>query len=520
MRAAVFHKFLNSAAPAVLCIMLFSACGGKSGSAETQDSISADEQLARQYCGSCHLYPEPEKLNKNTWKYGIFPAMGPKVGIYKHGGMDYPPNERGDTNLKTNIFPDKPVIDPVIWGKILDFYLSRAPEEVMPQVRYAGIGNSTGLFSPMMPEAGGVKGPMTVFVRIDPSRKLIFYGEGNGNTLSTYGADLKRRSTISLKGAPSWIHDDGKTLQVTNIGSIFPSNKREGSLQEARIDAQGNLQAGGLLLQNLGRPVMIQKADLEGNGEEDWIVNGFGHLEGEFYWLPDGDPRKKKVLRQEPGAIKTVITDFNKDGKPDLMTLFCQGKEGIYLFENQGYGAFRERRLLEFSSLNGSSGFELADMNGDGHTDIVYTAGDNADYSMVLKNFHGVYIYLNDGKNNFAQSSWFFPVNGCYKALVRDFDLDGDFDMLSLSFFADYVNQPNEILLLFINQGNMQFLPTEVDGFRNGRWLTADAGDLDGDGDEDVVLGNFSQGPGQIPREAAGHWFTQPGFMLLKNNAR
>jgi hypothetical protein len=43
---------------------------------------------------------------------------------------------------------------------------------------------------------------------------------------------------------------------------------------------------------------------------------------------------------------------------------------------------------------------------------------------------------------------------------------------------------------------------------------------LDGDGDEDVVLGNFSQGPGQIPREAAGHWFTQPGFMLLKNNAR
>ena len=520
MRAVVFHKLLNSAAPAVLCIMLFSACGGKSGSAETQDSISADEQLARQYCGSCHLYPEPEKLNKNTWKYGIFPAMGPKVGIYKHGGMDYPPNERGDTNLKTNIFPDNPVIDPVIWGKILDFYLSRAPEEVMPQVRYAGIGNSTGLFSPMMPEAGGVKGPMTVFVRIDPSRKLIFYGEGNGNTLSTYGADLKRRSTISLKGAPSWIHDDGKSLQVTNIGSIFPSNKREGSLQEARIDAQGNLQAGGLLLQNLGRPVMIQKADLDGNGKEDWIVNGFGHLEGEFYWLPDGDSRKKKVLRQEPGAIKTVITDFNKDGKPDLMTLFCQGKEGIYLFENQGNGAFRERRLLEFSSLNGSSGFELADMNGDGHTDIVYTAGDNADYSMVLKNFHGVYIYLNDGKNNFAQSSWIFPVNGCYKALVRDFDLDGDLDMLSLSFFADYVNQPNEILLLFINQGNMQFLPTEVDGFRNGRWLTADAGDLDGDGDEDVVLGNFSQGPGQIPREAAGHWFTQPGFMLLKNNAR
>jgi len=291
-------------------------------------------------------------------------------------------------------------------------------------------------------------------------------------------------------------------------------------LQEVRIDAQGGMQAGALMLNRLGRPVMIQKADIDGNGKEDWIVNGFGHLEGEFFWLPDGDRSRKKMLRKEPGAIKTIITDFNNDGKTDLVTLFCQGKEGVYLFENQGDGEFKERRLLEFSSVNGSSGFELADMNGDGHRDIVYTAGDNADYSMVLKNFHGVYIYLNDGKNNFSQPAWFFPVNGCYKALVRDFDLDGDLDMLSLSFFADYANQEREILLLFTNQGNLQFLPRVVDGYRNGRWLTADAGDIDGDGDEDVVLGNFSQGPGQVPREAAGHWMMQAGFMLLRNNTR
>jgi len=519
MLAAVFLKNLRQLVPAVIFISIFSACGGKSSSGEAQDSVSADEQLARQYCGNCHLYPEPEKLNKFTWKYGVFPAMGPKMGIYRHGGMEYTSPEKGDTNLSTIIFPDQAVIDTLVWGKILDFYLSRAPEAMPPQVRNSGIGDPTGLFSAMSP-APEVQGPMTVFVRIDPKRKLIFYGEGNGNTLSTYGPDLKRRSKINLQGAPAWLHDAGNSLYVTNIGSIYPSNKKEGSLQEVRIDAQGGMQAGALMLNRLGRPVMIQKADIDGNGKEDWIVNGFGHLEGEFFWLPDGDRSRKKMLRKEPGAIKTIITDFNNDGKTDLVTLFCQGKEGVYLFENQGDGEFKERRLLEFSSVNGSSGFELADMNGDGHRDIVYTAGDNADYSMVLKNFHGVYIYLNDGKNNFSQPAWFFPVNGCYKALVRDFDLDGDLDMLSLSFFADYANQEREILLLFTNQGNLQFLPRVVDGYRNGRWLTADAGDIDGDGDEDVVLGNFSQGPGQVPREAAGHWMMQAGFMLLRNNTR
>ncbi|MFN9113376.1 MAG: VCBS repeat-containing protein, partial [Bacteroidota bacterium] len=70
------------------------------------------------------------------------------------------------------------------------------------------------------------------------------------------------------------------------------------------------------------------------------------------------------------------------------------------------------------------------------------------------------------------------------------------------------------------NQGNMQFLPTQVDGYQNGRWLTADAGDVDGDGDEDVVLGNFSQGPGQGPREAIGPWVNSPGFMLWRHNTR
>ena len=51
--------------------------------------------------------------------------------------------------------------------------------------------------------------------------------------------------------------------------------------------------------------------------------------------------------------------------------------------------------------MYGSSYLELADMNNDGHLDILYTNGDNADYSYVLKKYHGLRIFINDGKNQF-----------------------------------------------------------------------------------------------------------------------
>lgn len=493
---------------------------GKQSGTEGADSISADEKLARQYCGSCHLYPEPELLDRNTWLNGVLPVMGPKMGIYEHRGQTYTMHERADTPLlRTKIYPDKPMLGSDDWQRILDFYAKRAPEVRPQQVRNMGIGGSKGLFSPQLPERS-IQGPMAVFTKIDPARKMILYGEGNDNTLHAYDASLKKLSSLKLSGAPSWVQETAPgQYQVTTLGSIFPSSKREGGLLSLRLDAAGKLSGGTALMQNLQRPTQVQEADLDGDGRMDRIVNAFGHLEGELYWLPGGDMAKKKTLRSEPGAIHTKIIDHNGDGKPDLMTMFCQGREGIYLFENQGNGEFKEKRLLEFLPVNGSSGFDWVDMNGDGHKDIVYTAGDNADYSIVLKHFHGVTIYLNDGKGNYTRQ-WFYPINGCYKALCRDFDLDGDMDLLTLSFFADYAEQPNEILLYFENQGSMQFLPTQVDGYQNGRWLTADAGDVDGDGDEDIVLGNFSQGPGQVPREAIGHWVNSPGFMLLRNNSR
>lgn len=145
--------------------------------------------------------------------------------------------------------------------------------------------------------------------------------------------------------------------------------------------------------------------------------------------------------------------------------------------------------------MYGSTSFQLVDFNGDGKLDILYTCGDNADFSVILKPYHGVYIFLNQGEFSFKQA-YFYPVNGCTKAIAKDFDGDGDLDIVTIAFFADFTKRPSESFIYFERDGALHFVPHSIPVSQYGRWISMDAGDVNGDGRPDVVLGNYSGGFG------------------------
>jgi hypothetical protein len=193
----------------------------------------------------------------------------------------------------------------------------------------------------------------------------------------------------------------------------------------------------------------------------------------------------------------------------------AQGDERIVMLYNQGNFQFRIATLLRFSPVNGSSYFDIADFNNDGKFDILYTNGDNADYSPILKPFHGVHIFLNNGANDFKES-WFHPMQGASQARINDFDKDGDLDIAAISFFPDFTNHAEQGFMYFENTPK-GFVPQITPIAATGRWLVIETSDYDMDGDHDIILGalNFNTG---VPDSVNQFWKKQKHSLLLLQN--
>ncbi|MEO5682298.1 MAG: VCBS repeat-containing protein [Chitinophagaceae bacterium] len=487
----------------------------KSHQDTSDESIEKGKLLASTYCQSCHLLPDPAQLNAAAWEDGVLPAMGPHFGIFAYGFKQYP-SYRNDKDVPSTYYPSKPVLNSLQWQQIIDYYTALSPDSLPPQPPHDSISTNQLVFKAQYagyayPAAG------ICFSKIDTTHQQLYFFDLVKKSLFRFNSMLQLTDSVTTNAVITDIDFYKDSLLACNVNVINPNNGKFGTTQLIRTGANGQLQIdSAAFFSNLARPVQVSSCDLNNDGKTDYLVCEFGHLLGSLSWMENTGAGKftHHVLRSEPGAIKTYVEDVNHDGLQDVWALFTQGDESIVLFINKGKGKFDQQQVLRFPAINGSTYFELADFNNDGLQDIVYTCGDNADYSIVLKPYHGVYIFLNQGNNHFTQQ-YFFPVNGCYKAMARDFDGDGDLDIASIAFFADYARQPQEGFVYLENKGNYVFKPFTLPEGEKGRWLTMDAGDLDGDGKTDIVLGNFSIRPSSIKKHA--DWENGPPFIFLKN---
>jgi hypothetical protein len=198
--------------------------------------------------------------------------------------------------------------------------------------------------------------------------------------------------------------------------------------------------------------------------------------------------------------------------------LMTQADERIIIFYNQGNFQFRLATLAKFDAVHGASYFEVADFNLDGKFDILYTNGDNADFSAILKPYHGVHILLNNGTNEFNES-WFYPIHGASAARVLDFDQDGDLDIAVTSFFPDFKNHPDHSFVYFENTSD-GYIPQITPLASKGRWITMETADYDGDGDTDILLGSLAF-PTLIPKDLINQWsYDEISILKLENRLR
>lgn len=492
----------------------------KSHASVSIESIKNGKILAATRCASCHALPEPALLDAKSWEEGVLPAMGPRLGIFQHNFRDYP-SSKNDIHVDGNFYPSKPLLNPSQWQNIIDYYAATSPDTLVRKQRKDKIKMKLPLFTVQSP-AYNYTNAATSFIKINPPgiSSSLLISDAFKNKTYLLNKDLSVADSFQNKGPVVDIEFKKNGALVCDIGILNPNNGKFGKGIFLSKSGNGKYQENGLsLLDSLQRPVQISSADFNRDGKMDYLVCEFGFVTGALSWMEgkDGGGFTRHVIRSLPGAIKAYIDDYNKDGAPDIWVLMTQGDEGIFLYTNNGNGSFKEEKILSFPSVYGSSFFELVDFDKDGYKDIVYTCGDNADYSPVLKPYHGVYIFINDRTNHFDQK-FFFPINGCYKALARDYDGDGDLDIATIAFFADYKNSPEEGFVYLKNEGGFTFKPYSLPAATSGRWLTMDAGDIDGDGDIDLVLGNFFIGP--VIVKSKTDWSKSSPFILLKNTTK
>jgi hypothetical protein len=514
---------------ASLFLYLLIACSGDSEDAEktailpppvypTETAGLSGQQLAQTYCQACHLFPEPALLDKKTWENGVLPNMALRLGIGSPEANPFARMTMMESYLvrEAGTFADSARISATDWKKIVDYYLSEAPESPLPQDAKDSIQCFLPGFSVRTPAFNQGQVPLTTLTKFDTLHASLLIGDRRGKLFRMDG-HCQVLDSLQLDSPPSnvYFRQDG-SVRLLTMGKMDPSDEPLGQLLSLSTPELG-ANSPVTILKELPRPVQYASADLNEDGREDLIVCGFGNYVGRFSWYEqlENQQYREHVLKQLPGARQAIVRDLNSDGLPDLVVLMTQGTEGVFIYYNQGKGRFREEVVLRFPPVYGSSYIELADFNADGAPDILYTNGDNADYSYSLKKYHGVRIFLNDGTNQFRQT-WFYPMHGASKALARDFDGDGDLDLAAISFFPDENQKPYQGFLYFENQGSLQFAAQTFESADQGKWMTMDAADFDQDGDTDIVLGSFlMEWRNRLPANEIVH---KPSVMILFNN--
>jgi hypothetical protein len=483
---------------------------------EGKKQISHGESVSKRVCVTCHIRPDPDILDADSWGR-ILPEMAPWLGLEPPRKRLKESNTNGFERVMTaGIIPKDPLLTETEWNDLIVYYLKTAPKELRAP-KHSPLSIDLNLFEPIKPKKIFSAAVMTI--RVNHSKGGLWVAHEPSDKLYQLDPEYEwLPKPRQFDSSPATLVPTQDGILAPLIGTFMPSFQPQGELVRFKGDKIESL--AGIL----HRPTDVLPLDLNQDGREDLAVTEHGNWLGSVFWLEKTERGyKRHTLLDLPGALNFASGHFNDDNIPDLVILTGQAREAVHLFLSTGPGEFKHRMILMRHPAWGHSHIEVVDFNKDDYLDLLITNGDNGELNnFPPKPYHGIRLHLNDGKNNFNEAL-FFPQYGAYRAVAKDFDGDGDLDIASIAFFGKYDISPDTSFVYLQQDKPLKFSAHTLPASRSGRWLTMDAGDIDKDGDIDIALGAYNDGPTPkgIPPQMAEKWKNNPvPVLILKNRTK
>jgi len=231
-------------------------------------------------------------------------------------------------------------------------------------------------------------------------------------------------------------------------------------------------------------------------------------------------------------ALGVIAADFNNDRWPDIYV--ANDSSANQLWINGKDGTFQDTAMLSGSALNqtgmpeASMGVDAADFDGDGDEDLFMTHLGNQTNTIYVNDGNG---WFEDLSNPTGLGTPSLPFTGFGTAW---FDFDND-TLLDLLIANGAVKRPEQVKptramapykqrnQLFRNLGDGKFteITTEAGPAFEAEEVSRAAafGDIDNDGDQDVVITN-NAGPTRLILNNTGQRAPWLGFRLLTRHGR